>query len=393
MRNRYPLEQRFGYDGYAFRTNFQAVALALLASAYEWAGDNLEECLAPADATAVGAGVFSSALGLAAWSSAAGYVELLLRPVPKMDPMGVARVMLRNAPFPLAMPSALQKASGCGKGCVDMITLGPFWLARSRKGSVFDESVGRSSVGTFSTGPGAWSLDDCEVTETGIKCALLQESKVLPISGAVHRVLSSGASLELSWELEFRSVETCREATVGVHVPVLVTNDGVERAVVTVTGQEVIGRHSVWGDVAYAVSVSGGEVECRITGTSASPSDAYLWSSRFGESAVVACVTEGSASACGGPEQRSIRLAVRVGRPGQMPHENGGTAPSTEHTDKDAGTDDRTEEGREFRTDAERAAIRIDAFVSQWSLVIMILGAGAIFVRFRRGGMFCRARS
>ena len=49
VKNRFPHERRWGWDSYAFRTNFNANTAAFLALAHLHANDTIEECASPAD--------------------------------------------------------------------------------------------------------------------------------------------------------------------------------------------------------------------------------------------------------------------------------------------------------------------------------------------------------
>ena len=136
IKNWFDPSLRWGYEGYSYLTNYNALPAAMLAAAFMYADDSIPECSAPAD---VGGFVFALPEHHLVIANAAGvYAEIETGPDCNYEPAGLHRVHMDTCGVgaadscvsvtPLLVSSAGPPCGAVGEGgSGGPIAFGPWW--------------------------------------------------------------------------------------------------------------------------------------------------------------------------------------------------------------------------------------------------------------------------
>jgi len=136
IKNWFSPDQRWGYEGYSFLTNYNNLPAAMLSAAFMYADDSIPECSAPAD---VGGFVFELPEHHLVIANAAGvYAEIETGPDCNYEPLGLHRVHMDTCGVgaagscvrlnPLLVTSAGPPCGAVGEGgSGGPIAIGPWW--------------------------------------------------------------------------------------------------------------------------------------------------------------------------------------------------------------------------------------------------------------------------
>jgi hypothetical protein len=129
VKNRYPIEAKHGYESYSAHTCYNLLACSMLAQAWQFADDSVEERPAPADVGGFVIPVLTPFHNVFA-NAAGSYIEYDTSGDHKYNPTGLLRVHLRDG-HPQLGPSdgCAQYYSGAGVN----LSIGPAWRAADGK--------------------------------------------------------------------------------------------------------------------------------------------------------------------------------------------------------------------------------------------------------------------
>ena len=126
VKNRYPVEARHGYETYSVHTCYNMLAMSMLAQAWQFADDRIEEKPCPADVGGFVAPVVDTFHKIFA-NAGGNYVEYDTSGDHKYNPTGLLRVHLKDG-HPQLGPSDGCAAHYSGKG-IDL-AIGPAWRSK-----------------------------------------------------------------------------------------------------------------------------------------------------------------------------------------------------------------------------------------------------------------------